>query len=226
VRGSKCVPAQIFQSFLVRSVLPTLFEKYCSVIDMHVHSLMNRLLCSGTYVRKTKVSVDDVHLYGRPVFRTLTLCESLAYRRTHGFLPMKTMYRIYHRLSYKSLYISSAGHKPANRNSDDAVQLTDGHFCSLMCCAVGKFYCRCLDPRECTDSVALFVTPFSKVFWQPAFRNKTTNVTSDRFLNFCIDTGENECIAPDRILRKCFTHKRNYTIILPPKVLRYIYPYL
>lgn len=87
VRGSKCVPEQIFHSFLTRSVLPTLFEKYCSVLDMHVDALMQRLLCSGVYVRKTKVSAGNVHLYGRPVLRSLTLSESLAY-----FLPTKTVY--------------------------------------------------------------------------------------------------------------------------------------
>jgi len=206
VRGSKCVPEQIFQSFLTRSVLPTLFEKYCSVLDMHVDSLMQRLLCSGVYVRKTKVSTDDVHLYGCPAVRMLTLCESLAYSRTYNVLPNSTMYKIYYRFAYNGLYMTSASYKQTNRNCDDTVQLTDGHFCSVVCCAVGKFSCACVESCDCTDNVAIFVMPLEKVLGQTAFRSKTVNITSDRFLIRYRNSNEIQCIRPTNIVRKCFRH--------------------
>lgn len=113
---------------------------YCVILDMHADDLIHRLLCSGVYVRKTKVSVDNVHLYGLPAVRMLTLCESLAYSRTHSVLPSKTSCKIYDQFSYSGLYLTSLTYKETNTNCDDTLQLTDGRFCSVACCAVGNFH--------------------------------------------------------------------------------------
>jgi len=206
VRGSKCVPGQIFQSFLTRSVLPKLLDKYCVVLDMHADVLMHRLLCSGVYIRKTKVSADNVHLYGLPVLRMLTLCESLAYSRTHNVLPCKMLYKIYDRFSYSGMYVTSVTYKETNRNCDDTLQLTDGCFCSVACCAVGKFSCSCVHSCSCAESVAVFVTPLNTVNDQTPFRNKLLNITADSFLIHYVNSNEIRCISPDQIARKCFRH--------------------
>lgn len=206
VRGSKCVPGQIFQAFLTRSVLPTLLDKYCVVLDMHADVLMQRLLCSGVYVRKTKVSADSVHLYGLPASRMLTLCESLAYSRTHNVSSSNMLYKIYDRFSFSGLYITSMTYKETNRNCDDTLQLTDGSFCSVACCAVGKFACSCAQLCSCAESVAIFVTPLNIVNEQSLFRNKLLNITADRFLIRYANSNEIQCISPDQIARKCFRH--------------------
>ena len=218
VRGSKCFAEQIFKSFLTRSVLPTLFAKYCSVLDMHVDVHMQRLWCSGLYLRKRKVSTDSVHLYGRPGLRTLTMSESLAYNCAYSVSPGKSEFRVHDRFSCNSLYVTSADYKQSIRNCDDTVQLSDGSFCCIARCVVGKFGCICrgVDTCDCTDTVAIFVTPLSKVFGQTAFRNSRLNLTSDRFMISCHNGGEIECIAPHTISRKCFRHRNGDSSLIVP----------
>ena len=43
VKGSNCVPMQVFRSFAIRKALPALYDKYCVVQDVRLVSLLNRL---------------------------------------------------------------------------------------------------------------------------------------------------------------------------------------
>ena len=70
---------------------------------------------------------------------------------------------MYDRFSCNGLYITSVTYRETNRNCDDTLQLTDGRFSSVACCAVGKFLCSCVQSCSCGETVAVFVTPLNIV---------------------------------------------------------------
>jgi len=154
---SNCVPMQVFRSFTIRKALPTLYSKYCAIPDVRLGSLLDRLRCSGIYVRQKSVIVDNVHLYGCHVIRTLILRESLAISRFTGFGPKEVSYRVYQRVYCSSFYLTASDYKTSNRHCDDTVQLTGGRFCIILCCVIGRLLCRCSDTCYCTDNALLLL---------------------------------------------------------------------
>lgn len=151
VRGSKGVPLQIYTSFVTSAQLPALYSRYCSVQAVSLEVLINRLRCSAVYVRKHSVIEDGVHLYGSPLIRSLTLRERMAFTRLYGVEPRQVACQIYEQLCVSLLYITATSYKGCH-NCDDTVQLDNGEFCVVRCCAVGKFVCSCEELCVCTET--------------------------------------------------------------------------
>lgn len=80
-------------------------------------------------------------------------------RRSNARNDLERLNNIRPGLNYNGLYMSSATYKQTNRNCDDTIQLTDGRFCTVACCAVGTFSCRCVEACYWAESVAVFVMP-------------------------------------------------------------------
>src|SRR6218665_1246490 len=218
VTGSNCVPMQIFRSVATRNALPGLYSRYCAVQDIQLESILNRLWCSGAYVRKKSVIVDSVHLYGCPVIRTLTLSESMAISVVSGFDPKHSTYRVYNRFKFNSMYMTATDYKISNRHCDDTVQLTDGSFCLVLCCIVGTFSCNCSEVCYCTDSVLLIVNSLDKLAGRTLNRNHKLSISSDRFISVTKQNAETLCVKPTDVARKCFRfakHEIHYVIPLP-----------
>ncbi|KAG1652613.1 hypothetical protein GQR58_026194 [Nymphon striatum] len=215
VRGTKCVPMQICNAFLMHMMLPNLHHKYFTDSDMRLNSLINRLMCSGRYVRKKSTSVDNVHLYGTPTSRLLETAEIAAFDRLFGTDPNTCSYRIYNRLAINSLYICSIDHKSSNRNCDDTVELQNG-FCVLLRCAVGKFFCNCCDPCNCEETVLLFVNRVDILNDRHMCYNRDLNASSNRFLISGQRNHETICCKPGDVIRKCFRHKKNENFLIIP----------
>jgi len=205
VKGSNCVPMQVFRSFTIRKTLPELYSKYCAVPDVRLRSFLDRLWCSGIYVRQKSVIVDNVHLYGCPVIRTLTLCESLAISRLTGFEPKDVSYRVYQRLYCNSFYLTASDYKTSNRHCDDTVQLTDGRFCIILCCVIGQLLCRCSNACYCTDNALLLVNFLDKIIKPPLFRNNKLSISSDAFIFVTKQSPITSCVVPSDVSGKCCT---------------------
>jgi len=170
--------------------------------------------------KKSSVVVDDVHLYGCPVVRTLTLSESLAISRLTGYEPKQVPYRVHERLCCSSLYLTSSEYKTCNRHCDDTVQLKDGQLCTVLSCVVGTLLCSCSDACYCADSVLLVVNLLDKITQHSLFWNSKLSVSSDAFLSVTKRSAETSCVMPADVSRKCYRFADgtiNYVVPVPTK---------
>jgi len=221
VKGSNCVPLQVFRAFATRKTLPTVYDQYSTVKNITLESLLKRLWCSGIYIRKTSVVVNDIHLYGRPVVRKLSLCESLAISHLTGIEPKPATFRVYKRMHFNSSYITSSDYKVSNRHCDDTVQLVDGRFCIVSSCIVGTLLCSCADDCYCTDTVVLLISILEKVAQRSLFRHHKLSISSDRFVSVTRQSALTSCVRPSDVSRKCFRFESGtfmYVVPVPTKM--------
>lgn len=220
VRGSKGVPLQIYNSFVTRAQLPALYSRYCSVQDVSLEVIINRLRCSAVYVRKHSVISDGVHLYGSPLIRSLTLRETMAFTRLYGVEPRQVACQIYERLCISSLYMTATSYRRC-RNCDDTVQLDSGEFCVVRCCAVGKFVCSCEELCDCTERAVLFVHVLDKQPGHALLRNRELGITSDKFVTVSQQSTIVSCCKPASVVRKCFRWRKHDVDYVTPMPTRH-----
>jgi len=71
--------------------------------------------------------------------------------------PRQVACQIYDPLCVRSLYITATSYKGC-RNCHDTLQLDNGKFCVVRCCAVGKFLCSCEELCVRTQLYCLYLS--------------------------------------------------------------------
>lgn len=216
VRGTKCVPAQICRTFLLKSYLPQLIDEHFPADDRW-KSLMKRLNCSGHYNRKTRNLVSEVNLYGAPTFRNLKNTELFALFTSYGINEKHEtrIYRFYRAFAPGSLYLTTLDYNKGLRHTDFVALDNTGVKQIIVSCCVGKFECGCEHGCECLDDVVLFVKPMT-IGQSPLYTRRRFD-RGETFHQLATASDVLYCKAPREMVRKCFQAKtRNNRFCVVP----------